>query len=175
MKKIIFINGSGGSGKDTFINFVDKYKTNKCLIFNVSTIDLIKVVAKKLGWDGQKNQKSRKFLSDLKDLWVNYNDGSFKYINNYIDSFEVVENEKNIIIFVHVREPTEIKRFKRKYKNCSTLLITRPGFEITSNHADKNINDFDYDYIIKNKFGIDYFECQAKKFGEKICTNIKQN
>lgn len=38
------------------------------LCYNLSSIDLPKKMALLCGWDGVKNNDSRKFLSDLKDL-----------------------------------------------------------------------------------------------------------
>ena len=37
-KKIFVINGTGGSGKDTFVNFISKYAK----VFNVSSVDKVK-------------------------------------------------------------------------------------------------------------------------------------
>ena len=70
--KVLAINGAPGSGKTTFENMLAKemgrYYDSR------STIDLVKQVAKLCGWDGTKDLKSRKFLSDLKDLLTEYND-----------------------------------------------------------------------------------------------------
>ena len=51
MNKYIFvINGSGGVGKDTFVNMVAKYAQT----INFSSVDKVKEVAKLLGWKGGK-------------------------------------------------------------------------------------------------------------------------
>ena len=63
-KQIVIINGTGGCGKDTFVSFVSKYKR----VYNFSSIDKVKEIAKLIGWDGGKTDKDRKFLSDLKKL-----------------------------------------------------------------------------------------------------------
>ena len=63
MKNIIIINGTGGSGKDTFVEFVSKYSK----VFNFSSVDKVKEVARVIGWSGTKSEKDRKFLSDLKN------------------------------------------------------------------------------------------------------------
>ena len=54
-KYIVIINGTGGSGKDTFVSFVSKY--NK--VYNFSSIDKVKEIAKEVGWDGGKTEKDR--------------------------------------------------------------------------------------------------------------------
>ena len=62
------------SGRD-----VDKFKEMKLTpvpgdkVENISSITPIKDLAKLCGWGGEKNEKSRKFLSDLKQLLIDYN------------------------------------------------------------------------------------------------------
>ena len=41
---------------------------------NFSTVDKIKEIARDFGWDGEKTPKARKFLSDLKDVFTDWND-----------------------------------------------------------------------------------------------------
>ena len=64
MKHIIIINGCGGVGKDTFVNMCAKYTS----VVNYSSVKEIKEIAKYIGWDGSKEERDRKFLSDLKLL-----------------------------------------------------------------------------------------------------------
>lgn len=78
MKHIVIINGTGGSGKDTFVEFASKYAS----IENFSSIDTIKTIASlevyqnqkglewlvEYGWKGQKTEKDRKLLSELKRI-----------------------------------------------------------------------------------------------------------
>ena len=45
-KKIIVINGTGGSGKDTFVEYVSKYAK----VYNFSSVDKVKEIAKLIGW-----------------------------------------------------------------------------------------------------------------------------
>ena len=60
--KIIIINGYAGVGKSTFVEMCKK----DYLVTELSTIDPIKDIASKIGWNGQKEPKDRKFLADLK-------------------------------------------------------------------------------------------------------------
>ena len=56
-KNIIIINGSGGVGKDTFVNICSKFRK----VLNISTIDKAKEAARILvDWNGEKDEKYRK-------------------------------------------------------------------------------------------------------------------
>lgn len=143
MKQIIVINGTGGSGKDTFIEFVSKYEK----IVNFSTIDKVKEIAYLIGWNGKKTEKDRKFLSDLKKLTTEYNDMSFEVMKQAIKDFQVSDKE---IMFIHIREPEEIKRTVDQFK-AKTLLIKRTGLKaITSNLSDARVEEYPYDFKIEN-------------------------
>lgn len=156
MKNIIIINGYGGSGKDTFVNLVSKY--NK--VYNISSVDKIKEIAKLMGWNGEKDEKSRKFLSDLKKLSTDYNDMPFNSIKNAINDF--YESDKEIM-FIHIREPEEIKKAAKEF-DAKTLFIKRDDIDkITSNYADASVENYNYDYIINNTT-LEDLEEQAKNF-----------
>ena len=74
--KVILINGSGGSGKDTVIELTRTYFWDKYLVINTSTVDKVKLIASHMGWDGEKDERGRQFLADLKNAWTNYNNGA---------------------------------------------------------------------------------------------------
>ena len=48
------------------------------IMCNVDSVNLVKSLATMAGWDGNKTEKNRKFLSDLKDLLSNWNDVPYK-------------------------------------------------------------------------------------------------
>ncbi len=163
MKNIIIINGTGGSGKDTFVEFVSKYSK----VFNFSSVDKVKEVARVIGWSGTKSEKDRKFLSDLKKLTTEYNDMSFNSIKDAVSKFYSDDNE---IMFIHIREPEEIKRAVNSF-NAKTLLIKRDGQEIIkTNYSDANVENYNYDYIIENTTLAD-LDLQAKKLCNMIIKN----
>ncbi len=160
MKKVIIINGTGGCGKDTFVSLVSKYAK----VYNFSSIDAVKELATIIGWDGTKSEKDRKFLSDLKRLTTEYNDFSFNSIKN---AYEKFINSDNEIMFIHIREPEEIKRAS-DYFNALTLLIKRENYDnINSNASDANVDNYNYDYIIHNTT-LDEFDAKAQEFSKKI-------
>lgn len=159
-KIIVIINGTGGSGKDTFVEFCSKY-TN---VMNFSSIDKVKEVAKVIGWTGSKTDKDRKFLSDLKKLTTEYNDMAFNSIKDAVTIFK--DNEDNLL-FIHIREPEEIERAKNAF-DAKTLLIKRIGLEnISTNYSDASVDNYSYDYIIKNTT-LEELDENAKKFVKKL-------
>jgi len=149
MKQQMFvINGRGGSGKDTFVGFCRihglKYNAG---VMNISTVDRVKMAAELLGWDGSKDYKNRKFLSDLKDISTAMFDGPFNYIEARWES--ALKFKNNMAMFVHCREPQEIDRLVKSFK-AQTVLVERNGIGEYGNHADDNVNNFAYDHYIEN-------------------------
>ena len=150
-KQIFIINGSGGSGKDTFVSLVrecmEEELNQNNLVDNFSSVDKVKEIAKIIGWDGKKTEKDRKFLSDLKLLCTEYNNMPFKSMQEKVEEFK---NDDAEFLFLHIREPEEIEKAKKVF-NAETILIIRDNIkQITSNMADKNVRDYDYDIIIYN-------------------------
>lgn len=166
--KIICVNGAPGSGKTTIENLCcDMLKGHGKI---ASTVDFVKKVALYAGWNGQKDLKGRKLLSDLKDILTEYNDIPIKQIEKEIrvwkdelENFGI--NLNNCVMFCDVREPSELQKMKN-YFNARCVLIRRPSVENlpTSNHADANINLFDYDYVLIN-------DCKYLELEEK-CNNL---
>ena len=165
--KYFIINGRPRSGKDTFVNFcLEELGAFGKLI---STVDFVKKIATECGWDGTKDLKNRKFLSDLKDLLTNWGDVPYKKTLQEIDMFKFDLNCWNVsdkgVVFIMCREPKEIERFEREL-NAKSLLIRRASveFEQQSNHADSEVLNHKYDYIIENNGTIDELKEKAKEF-----------
>ena len=161
-KSIIIINGTGGAGKDTFVSFCSEFVK----VLNVSSVDKVKEAAKILvGWNGEKDEVSRKLLVDLKKLSVDYNDAPTKYIKSMSDNFKNSDEE---LMFVHIREAEEIEKTK-KLLNAKTLLITNPRVQlITSNDSDGKVNEYKYDYYISNDGTLEDLKYKAKQFIEEL-------
>lgn len=141
MNKYIIINGSGSSGKDEFIKQCKLFDED---IENISTIDFIKSIAKYAGWDGKKDERGRRLLSDVKDALIRYDNLPLK---NIVDSTKMFDNKT---VFIHCREPSEIDKIKNAL-SAKTLLIKNDNVkEITTNHADRDVELYHYDYVINN-------------------------
>lgn len=157
-KKIFVINGSGGSGKDTFVSFCGETKK----VLNVSSIDKVREAAKILvGWNGEKDEVSRKLLVDLKKLSIDYNDAPTKYILSRAEEFMNSDYE---MMFIHVREGEEIDKLKKSL-NLKSILILNPNVEeIKSNTSDANVKEYNYDYTILNDGTLEDLKNKVKEF-----------
>jgi len=175
--RIIIINGSARSGKDKFTNFFKKHYDYETV--NWSTVDKVKEIAKRnFNWDGKKTDDARLFLSELKRIWNDLNDGPFEYITNKISKHQLkIDNyidRENMVYFIHCREPEEIQKFIDKYKNCITILLKRDDRRVPNNNSDKNVNNFDYDYIIDNNGIENDLKNEAISFINKINKDYEQ-
>ena len=164
-KQVFIINGSGGSGKDTFVNLVREYEEERLnqnnLVDNFSSVDKVKEIARIIGWDGKKTEKDRKFLSDLKLLCTEYNNMPFKSMQEKVEEFE---NDNAEFLFLHIGEPEEIEKAKKAF-DAETILIIRDNIkQIVSNMADKNVRDYNYDIVIYNNDTLEELKSKAMKF-----------
>ena len=160
-KQVFIINGSGGTGKDTFVSFVSE----SIPTMNFSSVDKVKEIAKIIGWTGGKTERDRKFLSDLKLLCTDYNDMPFKSMSDKVEEFL---KSNDFLLFLHIREPNEIEKAKTAF-NAKTVLIKRDSVEqITSNMADGNVFNYDYDIVINNNDGINELKIKALNFVRDI-------
>ena len=151
MKKTVFvINGSGGVGKDTLCEMAAK----RYRICNVSSITPIKEIALLCGWDGEKTDRARKFLSDLKSLTTDFNDFPTEWIyKKYLDFL----NSDDDIMFVHIREGAEIEKFVKKTEGKAKTLLIRGGERFAKtrqgaygNASDDLVENYNYDYYFVN-------------------------
>ena len=147
MKLTIVINGKGGVGKDTLCRFAaERYKTE-----NVSSITPIKELAAACGWQGEKTDRARKFLSDLKALTAAYNDYPTTYLFGQYRAFLSSDDE---LLFVHIREPEEIRKFVDATGGAAITLLIRGGarFERAAygNSSDDGVEEYPYDYVYVN-------------------------
>ncbi|NPV12999.1 MAG: hypothetical protein HPY57_14630 [Ignavibacteria bacterium] len=165
MIQVILINGHPKSGKDKFVWYCKKYcKTMGIKVYNFSTVDKVKKVAKKLGWDGSKTDEARKFLADMKRIWTSYNDGPFK---STIKRIEKKINERSIF-FIHCREPEEIKKFVDYYGDIiTTLYLDKPG-HVPDNPADKNVKNYKYQHWLDSNVSDDELQVCAENWIDSL-------
>ena len=167
--RIFIINGSGGCGKDTFVElFAKHYGEEK--VWNYSSVDKVKRIAKEIGWTGTKTEKDRKFLSDLKLLTTDYNDMPMEDLKEKVKEFNHSLSAE--ILFLHIREPEEIEKAVKEF-SAETILIRRDWIpQITSNMADANVNNYNYDITVYNDGTLEDYENIVKRFIEDINKNM---
>lgn len=175
---VVIINGKPRAGKDLFVELCKNFTSHN--VFNFSTVDYIKDLAKSMGWDGQKTPKDRKFLSDLKDLLTDWNDIPFKKVKEKVETaIYLMEchygyKPNDYLIFIHCREPKEIDKLKSEF-NAQTLLILRPAVDDNeqSNHADAEVFNYEYDDTVVNDGTIlDYRKMVAEYLAAKSIKTI---
>ena len=149
MKLTIVINGAGGVGKDTLCNIAAAHYRVK----NVSSITPIKEIAAGCGWAGEKTDRARRFLSELKRLTVEYNDLPTRYLTEQYRAFCEGDEE---ILFVHIREPEEIEKFVKATDGNAITLLVRGGKRFShrggryGNASDDGVENYPYQYIFYN-------------------------
>lgn len=172
MKKVFILNGVGTSGKGAFAEYVGKYIPT----LKYSIVDLPKEAAKVLGWDGGKTEKDRRFLSDIMDLSTEYNDAPFKDVLSFVTDFK---NNKDFaeyeVLIIDMRDPKEIARAIETF-GAETILIRNPNVrKIESNHADRDVENYEYDYIIENNGTLEQLDYMAQKFVDVAIKERRSN
>lgn len=171
--KYYILNGVSTAGKDTFVNMCKGYDDHKIFCVQFSSVDWIKAMAYKLGWDGKKDEKGRNLLSGLKHLLTEYDDIPFKKTVKQVrfwtepDEMNIPDNVSDYeytLVFIDVREPEEIDKYKKEF-NAKTILIRNPEAEAKiTNESDVDVLNYDYDYVIWNDSTLYALKKKAKDF-----------
>lgn len=165
-KQVFIINGRGGVGKDTVCSCVAQY----CHVRNISSITPIVEIARFAGWSGEKTLAARRMLSQLKEVFTEYNDLSFRYCMEQYQQF--CESADEEVLFIHVREPEEIARLKDAIgKECRTLLIRRDDENATQygNRSDDGVEQYTYDLYFQNEPPLETLPERVWKFFQDLC------
>lgn len=160
MKKVYVTNGSAENGKDSFADFVGKYIST----YKYSSIDLVKEMFEVVGVSKkEKTEKKRRLWSDGKDLLTEYDDIPFKDVTSIVTDFKNNKIEAEVLL-IDIREPEEIARAVETF-GAETILVRNPNaIKIESNHADRDVENYEYDYIIENDGTLEQLERVAKLF-----------
>ena len=183
--KVVIINGKPQSGKDTFCKYAQGYcdddESANTLI--ISSVDPLKEMLTQLGWDGTKTDKIRDMLMDMKQLWVQNQDGPTMFLFNNILKFHKACTGEDNIVFVHIREPEEIKKlvnaltgFESMGIDVISLLVIRESGEDTPNQPAETrrsddealINSYEYDVTINNDEDLIKLQELAAEFVDKL-------
>lgn len=163
---VVIINGAGGVGKDTICSVLSDH----FITYTYSSITPIKEAAAVIGWEGEKTDRDRKMLSDLKNICIEYNDLPFKYMSEKLEEVRTYRIA-DVVIF-HIREPQEIDKFKRyvidRGYTCKTLLIRSERVQQSyGNHADDDVENYPYDMVYQNDGTLENLDRDFMTFLEK--------
>lgn len=164
LKKVFITSGSAGNGKDTFAEFLGKYIS----VYKYSSIDLVKEMFEAIGINkNDKTEKKRKLWSDAKDMLTQYDDIPFKDISSIVNDFKNNQIETEVLL-IDIREPEEIARAVKAFE-AESILVRNPNVKkIESNHADANVENYNYDYIIENGGTLEELDELASMFADYV-------
>ena len=162
--KVYIVNGFGGSGKDSFENFVRQRSQSYGI--KTSMVETVKKYAEQMGWKGGKTDKDRRFLSDLKDALERWDNTPLIDVYTKIK----INSETASYCFVDAREKKDIEKIKTICEinnwECKTILVDRKIMKDFGNHADDEVMDNEYNITIMNTGTIADLERQALAFIE---------
>ena len=145
-QKIFYINGAGGSGKDTFVDLVEKFVP----VWKLSTVDEVKRIAiDHFGWDSVKDDKGRALLSAIKHAWANYNNGPALTIGEQLNSL----GSSVVAVFIMVREFDEMIAMQKLYGGQTLNVWGRKSKPCKTEQAflDSVPTGYRYDFEIDNR------------------------
>lgn len=181
MKYILVFNGHPRSGKTTFQNAIaNKYKS----IIYSSINPVIELTDKMIESSNDKdlinlyvyaaNRKLpeyRNLLSNIKHAIYSFDNGTF--INSKIleKLFEFINDSETKFLMIDIRESSHIKSFIKfvshsckwssKISNSDfklrTIFVDNDNYELIGNVSDDNVEDYQYDYVIKNTSTLERF------------------
>lgn len=155
--RIFLVAGNAGSGKGEVAKLIKEYyiyKLETCAITEYSKY--LKQFAKELtDWDGNPNNKPRKYLQDLGDI-VRGLDDKF-LINNMINDLKVYEKLVDNVVISDVRMPHEIEDIKLNYDKVYAIYVVNQHSKSTltleeqAHITETALEDYnEFDYIIAN-------------------------
>lgn len=132
---------------------------------------MVKYIAARVGWDGTKTPKNRKFLSDLKQLLVEWNDIPYKdviktaqYARDELNSYGITHT---LYVFVQCREPEEIQKFVDRV-GARTIFVSRKDHEKPTNESDIATRRYNYETTIFNDSDLDQLALCAQAYVKSL-------
>ena len=123
--KIFLIAGKAGSGKAEVAKMIKEfyiYKKENSIITGYSKY--LKMYAKEMiDWDGNENNKPRKFLQDLGSYIRHTLNMPYFFIDRMIDDIRVYEKEADVCIIDDIRLPEEIEEIKKNFDDVTSILV----------------------------------------------------
>lgn len=173
---VIIINGVPQSGKDTFCDLCKKYVycDGEDNVITISSVDPIKDMLYKFGWDGKKSDEVRDLIADIKQLWMKSTEPPTFYLFDQIFQYHKTHQDQWNTIFVHIREPEEIKKLTNILSGLNvigiewhTILVRRKNGDLSNKRTSDNFNiitSYPYGTIIDNDGTIDDLDNKAMRY-----------
>ena len=158
-KTVLIVNGKPRAGKDTFVELL----SYMIPVYKYSIIEKVKCIALDCGWKGKKEERDRKFLYELKKLTDEYSDMSFIDVYEKIEAF-AKDEIKEVLFAVDIRDPEDIEMMKELTGAFTVFIENENVPEITSNPADANVANYEYDFVIKNNGTMDDYKREVYNF-----------
>lgn len=188
--KVIIINGTGGSGKDTFVELFRDVVGSTGTVINYSTIDTEKEILRIVG----KHYKSvfkasrdklnsyRNCLSALKKYLDEKFDLSIWEIKHMLGKYQYecgretslgLDRIYPLYLFIHCREPENIDKIinaitdtkvfgYRNREDIVTVLVNgRVDPMSYDNASDRNVERYIYDVVVDNSDDLRHLKAQA--------------
>ncbi|TCU34049.1 hypothetical protein [Rhizobium azibense] len=174
-KVIVIVNGYPLSGKDTFTDLAGELFANFGWgAYAMSSIDFIKKITKDAGISEEpKTPEKRALWAELKAAFEKYDRFSSRQTMQRMEHQMFQSPREKQIGFIHVREPEAIA-FMKTIAPCEfvTVLVDRPDAErVMSNAADRDVENYPYDYVINNKFDLAALKSTTQNFVQEIIAN----
>lgn len=166
----IIIGGYPRSGKSTFVSYCKEILGAQYTL-DVSTVDHVKWLAAQSGWDGTKTPKNRKFLSDLKQLLIEWDDVPYKDVirtaQNARADLDAYGVNHTLYVFIQCREPEEIQKFVDRV-GARTVFISRKDHEKPTNESDIATRRYNYETTIFNDGDLDQLKLRAQAYVKSL-------
>lgn len=158
-KNIFIVNGLPRSGKTTFGVILHDFMP----VWSYSSVTKIKKMAMVCGYDENvKSDADRKFLSDLKRITTEYNDFVFSDLRRVVEHFNEQDSYK--ILLIDIREPEEIERAVKEFGAKTVFIENDRVTPVLSNSSDARVEEYTYDYIVKNNGTLEDFRKEIARF-----------
>ena len=167
---VIGVAGKKRSGKDTFFNIISETLGTRCNVKRYAFADEVKAYAEnyfKIPKDKVKEEENRIYLQGIgqmfrekvnRNYWVNF------LMIKMMESRLKDPNELSII--TDVRYINEVEKIL-ELENSLILKVENPNIESYDSHISENdLNEYHFDYIIKNDSTMDVYEKRVREWIE---------
>lgn len=174
MKRVFLICGQGGSGKDTFANYLAHflYKLDEPYIIRPNAYGVKSIAYESFDWNGEKDAKGRQLLIDITNIGYNLDEHFWeKKTCSYLETLP--HSNANLIIPDWRYEQSE--KYFRQYFSGAEVITIRINKDIDSSNkthehdsSEKDYLNFKCDFDINNNGNLEELKLEAYKLIQKL-------